>query len=225
MGIHHVEASWDYPLAALHEVPEESNHELRHRPHFDMGFDRRKGFQRARAAGLLRGLRSDKDYMLAQLNSFVHNRAEDSRAQGSSTHGHHAQAWCERRLRGPAAASPRRTPRFRALWAAAEALVLSGEDDAELLVRGQFDAETIDGVEVAGVVPVPALRQWDGVGSKYEVVKQNPTGEYRPRICDSSCYPLPPSPSTRLFRGCRRPRSGNGLALRCSRYHWNSLRQ
>lgn len=162
--------------------------------------------------------------MLAQLNSFVHNRAEDFRAQGSSTHGHHAQAWCERRLRGPAAPSPRRTPRFRALWAAAEALAFLGEDDAQL-VRGQFDVETIDGVWVAGVVQVQALRQSDGVGSKYEVVKQNPTGGFHPSICDSNCYPLPPRPNTRLFRGCRPLRWGNGLALRCSRYHWNSLRQ
>ena len=75
---------------ALHEVLEESNHELRHLLHFDMGFDRRKGFQKVRAAGLLRGLRSDRDYMLPQLKSFVHNRAEGFQAQGPSIHGHHA---------------------------------------------------------------------------------------------------------------------------------------
>ena len=175
-----------------------------------------------RAAGLLRGLRSDRDYMLPQLSSFVHNRAEGFRALGSSIHGHHAQAWCERRLRGPAA-TPRRTPRFRALSAAAGALVFLGEDDAEV-VREQFAVETIDGVWAEGV-QVQALRQSDGVDSTSEVVKPNPRGEYRPRRCDSNYYPLPPSPNTRLFRGCRPLMSGNGLALRCSRYHWNSLRQ
>ena len=144
MGIHRVEASLDCPSAALHEVLEESTHE-RHLPHFDMGFDRRWGFQKARAAGLLRGLRFDRDYMLPQLSSFVHSRAEDFRAQGSSTHGHHAQAWCERRLRGPAA-TPRRTPRFRALSAEAEALVFLGEDDAGFVREQSADVETIDGV-------------------------------------------------------------------------------
>ena len=78
-------------MAALHEVLEESNHELRHPLHFDMGFERRKGFRKARAAGLWQGLRSGRDYILPQLSSFVHNRAEDFQAQGSSTHGHHAQ--------------------------------------------------------------------------------------------------------------------------------------
>ena len=138
-----------------------------------MGFDRSQGFQKAPAAGQLQGLRFDRDYMLLQLRSFVHNRAEGFRAQGSSTHGHHARAWCERRLLGPAA-TPRRTPRFRALSAAAEVLVLLGEDDAEV-VRGQSDVETIDGVWVAGV-PVRALQLSDGVDSKYEVVMQNQTG-------------------------------------------------
>ena len=74
-----------------------------------------------------------------------------------------------------------------------------GEDGVEV-VREQFDVETIDGVWAAAV-QVQALRLSDGVDSRYEVVKQNRMGEYHPRVYNSNCYPLPPSPNTRLFPG------------------------
>lgn len=182
-----------------HEVLEGSNHGLRQLPDSDMGCDRREGFRKEQAVRLLPGHWSDRDCMLVQMNSFGHNHAAEFQARGPNTHGPRAEAWCERRLPGPAAATPRRTPRFRARSVAAAALESLDEGDGGFVVREQFDVETIGGALLAAV---QVLRLLDGVGSRSGVAKQNPMDLYHPGICDSN-YPPRPSPNIRLFRGCR----------------------
>ena len=150
------------------------------------------------------------------MSSLVHNHATGSRVQGSSMRGHGSEAQCVRRPPGPAAPSPRRSPRFRARWVAL-ALEFLDEDDAGS-VREQFDVETIGGVVAAAE---RVLRLLDGDGLKYGVAKQNLTAQSHLGICDSS-YPLQRSPNTRLVRGYRQPTLGKEPALR---YQWNPLRQ
>ena len=71
-------------------------------------------------------------YILAQMNNFVHKHVEHFLALLANTHGPHSEAWGrERSLLGAAAPNPRRTPRFRALWAVRAALEVLGEGDGE----------------------------------------------------------------------------------------------
>lgn len=83
--------------------------------------------------------------MPAQLSNFVCNYVVGFPAQRPNIRGHHAGAWCEHRLQGPAAATPRRTPHFRALSVVVAAHGFLGGDGAGFFLAG-FDVETTLGV-------------------------------------------------------------------------------
>ena len=144
---------------------------------------------------------------MVQTSSSAHTQLVGFRAQEPSRCGHCAEAQYEYRPPGPAAASPRRSPRFRARLVA---LVLESlGEDGEGSVRGQFGAETIDGVIV---VAAQELRLKGDDCSKYGDAKPSRTVQFHLGICDSNSL-LQPSLSIRLFRGYRLPRSENAPAL------------
>ena len=68
--------------------------------------------------------------MPGPMSNFVCNYAVGFPAQRPNIRGHHAGVWSERRLQGPAAPTPRRTPHFRALSEVVAAHGFLGGDDA-----------------------------------------------------------------------------------------------
>ena len=73
------------------------------------------------------------------MSNFVSNYAVGFPVQRPNIRGHHAAAaWSERRLQGPAAPTPRRTPHFRALSAVVAAHGFLGGDGAGYSL-GEFD--------------------------------------------------------------------------------------
>ena len=157
------------------------------------------------------------------MSNFVCNYVVGFPVQRPNIRGHlAAAAWSERRLQGPAAPTPRRTPHFRALSAVVAAHGFLGGDDVGFSLGGfslgGYDVEMIGGVW-AVAAQAQVLRLSDGgVDLKYGVVMRNLTDRPHPGIYGSNC-PLPPSPNTRLFRDCQLLMPAKGPAPRYFLYH------
>ena len=202
MEMHHAVASYGFPSAARQEAQEGNTRRSFHLAGSGMAKTRRAeedGFRKVQVVGLLRDRWLGRDYIQVQRSRWVHIHVVGFRVQGSNMRGRAAEAQREHRPPGPAAASPRRSPRFRAR-SVALALEFLGEGDV-VCVRGRFDVEMIAGVLVAaGQVP----RLSDGDGLKFAVARPSLMAQSHPGICGSN-YLLQPSPNTRLFRDCRQP--------------------
>lgn len=202
MEMHHAVASYGCPSAALHEAQEGNTQRSLHLTDSGMAKMRRaeeEGFRKVQAVGLLGDRRFGRDYIQVQRSRLVHMHVVGFLLQGPNMRGHGAEARCEHRPPGPAAASPRRSPGFRAR-SVALALEFLGGDDV-VCVRERFDVETIAGVFVAAG---QVLRLWVGDGLKFAVAKPSLTAQSHPGICDSS-YLLQPSRNTRPVPDCRQP--------------------
>ena len=168
------------------------------------------GFRKVRVVVLLVDHWFDRDYIPAQMNSSAHTQAAAAPVLRPSMLDHWAEGQCERRPLGPVAANPRRSPRFRVPLVGQSLWLLGGDDEG--FFREQSGAATTDGVLLAGGQQVPQL--WAGYGLTYGVAMRNPMVRSHLGICGSN-YPLPPSLSTRLFRGCRLPNAAKEPGLLC----------